>query len=116
MASSEWYRERCALCGELSATRDLDRIKASAGPYGVVRHLAYTCRNCTARVVEFLSVEMPDLDAPRTRRGVYQWTWCPKCAATVAKRDRYCKNCGEKLEGNPWVGRIDEGEEVSEDG
>ena len=101
MAAPEYYRGECALCGGLFTARDLDKIYVRRGTYGRITTVASLCRNCTARLADYLGRELPDLDAPARRRAL--GAFCPKCCTIVSKYDRYCKACGEKLKGNPWA-------------
>lgn len=103
MARPEYYRSCCALCGRGFTARDLDKVYVRRGTYGRLVTMACLCQNCTARMADYLCIELPDLDAPCARRPLP--SYCPNCMTRVSKYDCFCKNCGEKLEHNPWAGR-----------
>ena len=90
------FRGYCVLCGDGYPKRELDRIFISNGHYGSHKTMAYVCRSCSAKVADFLGVELPDIDETQERK-LYEYSFCPACYGQVKRSDLYCSYCGQRL-------------------
>lgn len=89
------YVAACTLCGDVQPTRDLIRVKLQLGPYGSPKTAARLCSACTARLADWMSAELPDLDAVRKQQlpGL-----CHKCFRFSSSQNRFCPHCGAPME------------------
>lgn len=73
------FRGYCVLCGVGGPKRDFDRIMIRNGRYGSPKQMAYTCRECSSKVADFLGVELPDVDHTESRKPYQYSRYCPAC-------------------------------------
>ena len=55
------FRGYCVLCGAGGPKRDFDCIMIRRGSYGNPKKLAYTCRDCSLKLADYLGVELPEM-------------------------------------------------------
>lgn len=90
--------QKCVYCGDKKATREMYCILMRKGIYGSQRVVSYVCQSCVANLLDNIGASIPDFEKESSRK-FYRHTRCPVCLEEVYKKDKFCPNCGAKMDG-----------------
>lgn len=96
MGTYQYFREQCAMCGEVHPMRDMTKLYMGQSHHScpTPRKICSVCDRCFPNLLDYLEVSEPE---EPEKRPYKPRQWCRKCVCYVGKTAVYCPYCGDEL-------------------